>query len=56
MFKEILDKYEICGFFNCKPYESLKEKCNAPTQNCGICLNFIIIEENEFLIYIGASG
>jgi hypothetical protein len=56
MFDEYLKKYKIAGTFNFRPSESLKDKCNAPTDKSGVYLIYKIVEGQEILIYIGSSG
>ena len=51
-----LKKYRNRGSFYFKSSESLKEKCNAPTDRAGVYLIYKIIDGNEVLIYIGSSG
>ena len=36
--------------------ESLKIKCNAPTEQSGVYLIYKILNKQEILIYIGSSG
>lgn len=54
--KELLQKYTDNGQFDFSPDESLKEKCNAPTDKSGIYLIFKLVGGNKKLIYIGSSG
>jgi len=56
MFEKELKKYKTFGTFYFKHSESLKEKCNAPTNQSGVYLIYKIVNEAEILIYIGSSG
>ena len=55
-FDNELKKYKTKGEFYFKPFESLEEKCNAPTDKSGIYLIYKIVKGKEILIYIGSSG
>jgi hypothetical protein len=55
-FDGLLDKYSITGSFSFKPTESFRDKCNAPKDKAGVYLIFKLIDNEEILIYIGASG
>lgn len=56
MFNENLEKYKINGSFSFKPSEIFSDKCNAPDNKSGVYLIYKIIDNEEILIYIGASG
>lgn len=56
MFYNELKKYKIKGTFNFKSSESLREKCDAPTDQSGVYLIYKIVNGQEILIYIGSSG
>jgi hypothetical protein len=56
MFESVLDKYKDRGCFSFKPEESLKDKCNAPSNKSGVYLIFRVDNRIKTLIYIGSSG
>lgn len=56
MFESELKKYKIHDSFIFKESESLKDKCNAPTDKSGVYLIYKIVNGEENLIYIGSRG
>ncbi|WP_167618038.1 hypothetical protein [Maribellus sediminis] len=54
--KELFKKYAGKGRFDFSPDESLKDKCNAPTDKSGVYLIYKLADGEEKLIYIGSSG
>jgi len=56
MFEAELKKYKDFGSFTLKPSESLSKNCNAPSDKGGVYLIYKVVDGQEVLIYIGASG
>ena len=55
MFDE-LRKYKQTGHFFFKPPESLKEKCNAPSNKCGVYVIFALKGGRIELVKIGSTN
>lgn len=55
MFEE-LEKYDQQGHFFLRPYDSLGNVCNAPTNKSGIYLVYALKGGKIELVYIGCSG
>jgi len=56
MFELVLAKYTLKGTFTFRPHESLRDKCNAPSNQSGVYLIYQILNGKEILLYIGSSG
>ena len=55
MFDE-LRKYKQTGHFFFKPTESLREKCNAPSDKCGVYIIFALKGGRIELVKIGSTN
>jgi hypothetical protein len=53
---ELLEKYKSKGHFEFTPFDSLEQKCNAPTDKGGVYLIYEIRNNYRRLIYVGSSG
>jgi hypothetical protein len=56
IFSEELNQFKNSGQFSFKLFENLQDKCNAPSDQCGVYLIFKVELEMEELIYIGSCG